>query len=551
MAGFVEEAGMPAARVASRAANPELARVRLFGARRSRTLRARARAWEKIRRWTMVSSGLPFPRGAEEMLDYLASLTEGGCGPSVPVSVASALRLLETAGGVPPGQRLSEDPVWRAAVEAAVEQAQHSAPPPRKAPTLPIAMVISFELYVVNESYPRYQRGYAWVKLVKLWACLRTNDVFGLDPARMSLGAEALTLVLTQSKTTGPGKKHREVKCYVHRLASISGKDWLLSGFRIWQSKDYGFERDYFLPLAGADMDKPLHRMAHYSDAAANSRALLRALKVPAMKEGVGWTERDLHLLPEGLEKFWSEHSERHWLPSVAAAHGVSKGERDFVGRWGIDRCQSNDYVLTSRQIVLGIQRRVLCWLHEGDPGYYEDELHGEIRDFAEKMGVEIGLPLRRIRKVMVSSPGGGGMLGYRFPSLNLDRPSKEGSGSDGEAEEEGPSLGEPQGGTSGGKEPAAPYWVSITRKSGFRRLHRTGGCGVHKVSAPAFEDLEEVSMGCADDYCHLCWPRLGQAAAPLVAAPAPGGASESEVGTGESESSSSPEGPASSSGED
>ena len=37
-------------------------------------------------------------------------------------------------------------------------------------------------------------------------------------------------------------------------------------------------------------------------------------------------------LVPESLVSYYSEHSERHYLPRLAAALGVSREDRDYIG---------------------------------------------------------------------------------------------------------------------------------------------------------------------------------------------------------------------------
>ena len=69
---------------------------------------------------------------------------------------------------------------------------------------------------------------------------------------------------------------------------------------------------------------------------------------------------------------YWSGHSMRHFLPTVAAAIDIGKEQRDYVGRWHINLHQSADYVHTSRQIVLKVQESVNKAIVEGNPFYDE-----------------------------------------------------------------------------------------------------------------------------------------------------------------------------------
>ena len=50
-------------------------------------------------------------------------------------------------------------------------------------------------------------------------------------------------------------------------------------------------------------------------------------------------------LLPDGLETFFSGHSPRNYLTSVAAALGFHKDERAYLGRWSMGMVSSEEYV--------------------------------------------------------------------------------------------------------------------------------------------------------------------------------------------------------------
>ena len=62
-------------------------------------------------------------------------------------------------------------------------------------------------------------------------------------------------------------------------------------------------------------------------------------------------------LLTTAVAGFFTEHSERPWVPSVAAEQGHSKSHLDTLGRWQV--AQSDDYVRTSLQFILQIQASI------------------------------------------------------------------------------------------------------------------------------------------------------------------------------------------------
>ena len=81
------------------------------------------------------------------------------------------------------------------------------APPTRKAPLLPLVMVGSLELMVVDVRAPLYARGLAFCKLLKLWTACRTSGLCGLNPSSLRLNRLGLVGVLEKTKTAGAGKR--------------------------------------------------------------------------------------------------------------------------------------------------------------------------------------------------------------------------------------------------------------------------------------------------------------------------------------------------------
>jgi hypothetical protein len=52
-----------------------------------------------------------------------------------------------------------------------------------------------------------------------------------------------------------------------------------------------------------------------------------------------------------------------------------------------------------------------------------------------------------------------------------------------------------------------APYWASVSKKTKFRRLHRTGGCHVQAESCTEWLPVQVLGEQVADAYCKFCWP--------------------------------------------
>ena len=116
------------------------------------------------------------------------------------------------------------------------------------------------------------------------------------------------------------------------------------TGLTIWLQSNFGFMRDYLLPLPTADLMGTIDARAEYSDMSAMSRKLLTELRMPAWSTFTRSyiTGDEPMLLPQAVA-LYPEHSERNWVNSLAAVLGTPKNERNFLGRWTAS--QSDDYL--------------------------------------------------------------------------------------------------------------------------------------------------------------------------------------------------------------
>ena len=58
----------------------------------------------------------------------------------------------------------------------------------------------------------------------------------------------------------------------------------------------------------------------------------------------------------------------------------------------------------------------------------------------------------------------------------------------------------------------AAPFCVTISRHTGFRRLHKIGGCNIQPWACHKVEYLARVEPGVADASCKTCQRKHGKA---------------------------------------
>ena len=508
---ILQEIQAPSYLLSETAADPEAAIRRVVGKGRARTIRARVKQWMKISTWLSAVHGVPFPLGMGMMLDYLTDMEGGYFGKTIPTSIACALSYIEKMAGFSPADRISTQVFWNQSISAMTLRAELSCAGKsiKKAPQFFVSMLVSLELFVCS-TRSDFHRAFAWTKLLKHWCGLRYDDVQAVDQARLFLGPHCLKAILSRTKTTGPGKATFEAAIYCSVLSSITGLNWLAVGYNLWKSDRFNFPRDYFLPHADKTWDYPKRGMMSYSECSANSRALLLDLHVPVRSFGA-WRESPLKLLKAPAHLFWTEHSERHFCVSVGACIGLDLEATNSIGRWGINKRQSADYILTSRQMVLSAQKKIMQALSTGPCEYDEFELADQLKSFLIKRDDQCNVE-DHVDPLMVLKQGPTGYtLQQPFPMNS--------NGSAGDPPDE-TAAGEPivtsdadsdgEAGTDSRKESDYPYWI-CTSASGFRRLHKCGGCNIAKIGMAswAYVTVQEVQANKADAPCLRCWPEF------------------------------------------
>ena len=156
---------------------------------------------------------------------------------------------------------------------------------------------------------------------------------------------------------------------------------------------------------------------------------------------------------------------------------------------------------MTSRQIVERIQREVVESCFPGQVTYDESELLDNIREFADKHGF-LGSRTRRRHKVLPLKARTTGVL-----SQDADSVSDEELIPDEviEATKE-VALGETVGDED---QHQGLYFVTISRRTGFRRLHLIGGCHVHAEKCQQTVILNSLDSSLFDAACKVCKSKL------------------------------------------
>lgn len=327
---------------------------------------------------------------------------------------------------------------------------------------------MSLELLVTDEEAPTYKRALAWVILIMVWGAMRCDDVQSVLPGRMMLSNYGLKLVLGKSKTTGPDKPQKEVMVHILRTVSLTGVDWLGTGYDIWDNDPYKYKRDYLVMLPNADWTKPRRKFATSSMLSMLMGRLLSQLNVPR-KRGTDWdTSGPFLLLPDGLESYFTGHSPRNFLTSVAAVLGFSKDMRAYLGRWAMGMTSSEEYIRTSRQVVYKIQKSVNQSIVEGrDEQYFEGEAIDALCEEAERMGANPG----RIKKrhTTMNNLSGRYCLGGLYPTMVVQDDDwfvlQEAEADDVAALQE-KVVALPKPPQEGDKDAAYEYFVTISRRT-------------------------------------------------------------------------------------
>ena len=504
LAQVMISAALPVVPIVQALDDPQTAWLHLFAARRGNTLKNRYKAWKPFERWLEIHRGYLYPKSVKDPIDYVQHRIDEGCGRTIPESLSAALGLLEQLGRVVEDARITNDPLWKGHVRSWTAELSSEAPPRKPAEMYTIAMAISLELTTMDVGAPIFQRALSWIVLCMLWGAMRCDDVQAILPHRSSLSNYGLRLVLGKSKTTGPDKMQKEVAVHIHRTVSLTGEDWLRTGFEIWESDEFKFRRDYMVMEPSSDWSKVRRKFLTPAGLSSVISKLLGLLAVPR-RVAFGWELMPhILLLPDGLESFFSGHSPRNFLTSIAAAIGYSRDERAFLGRWTMGMTSSEEYVRTARQVVFRIQKSVNRALVEGrdDDPYFEDEALQKLCDSAEAAGAN---PNRiKKRHTVMSNWTGRYCLGGAYPTREVFDDDWQDPG---DTEEGQAALAESVAKISAGtqvEQSCSKYFITISRRSALRRLHLPGCfvkpdrcCEVHYVDEVTGDDFDAICQAC------------------------------------------------------
>ena len=367
---------------------------------------------------------------------------------------------------------------------------------PRQAKPYTVAILVSLEIFILDNEQELYFRFIAWVMLLACWTSLRVDDIQNVLPETLKVSKRGFTARLARTKTSGPGKLHGQLPIFIHRSITLTGLDWLQTGLEFTALDSFIFPRDYLVPDHNDAYDGFYPKILEPPALANLMRRVLGKLGTPRFQDGAWRTNMAMLLVPGDLLLFWTGHSPRHFLNQAALALGVPKERRDYLGRWSIGRTGSNAYIHTARQVVDSVQLEVVGALLKGSGTIDESELLDELSQFAEDHGL-VGHRMRR----------------RHTQQLNRGLPAFEPQ--DQVSDAEGDFDSDPvDNDLNKFHETPAPtcqpkYFVTVSRRTGLRRLHAHFKCPVRSLRCLDSFDVTSLDETTFDVMCRICRRRL------------------------------------------
>ena len=522
--------------------------LRIGKGRRASTLRKHVKTWWQVREWLMASFSIPWPKVPGHLALYLEARAAEPCGRSVPTSVYKTFMFMEFAGEVGKEDQMQNDLALKNALEEINLRLETVELRDRKqAMHVPTRMVEAWEEATMDEALPRFVRGYAWFKLVKLWGAMRYSDTTGVRMQTAEMDKVCWSADLTRTKTTGPGKKVRIVKVFISKHAYLRKHDWLATGWRLW--KDMAWEanlenRDFMLTTPREDLDGMERKMASYAAASAMTQAMSNHLLA------VDGDEYE-QLLEQGVASCWTEHSERVTLRTWARSSGVEEDVCKRMGRWTPTVDQSYDRAV--RVQILQAQIKIAGFVSENigrqDP-FDEDKVLERVAEKMEAVGYEkdkIDLQVTKLKSFYEFGPPTKRRKQGERPLDPWEE--KEPAGEEAEeiaaelersdsadesiTEEEQMNEEKPRLVTQGS------YVVSTVGRSNRKTLHRVGEC--HRVPGIHFSNFEVIGDNPPEPElyhhaCMICFPRGAVQEEPETDGSSSGDVSSSDTESGEKE---------------
>ena len=316
-------------------------------------------------------------------------------------------------------------------------------------------------------------------------------------------------------QTSWSGSCLCEARYFTERLRLA--RNWLGA----YKHEQFPDKRDYLVPAPNVAFDGFVPKIVEPPTLSNSIRIVLGRLGTPKFQDGFWRANMSVLLAPGDVLLFWTGHSLRHFLNQAALALNISKERRDFLGRWSIGKTGSNAYIHTARQVVEDIQHQVMSSLVNGTACIYESELLDELAKFSDEHNM-VGHRVRRrhaqqLHRDLQQGPFDEGESGAEEPEVEMS------AATDDKMQVQ---LSQTQGSQ-------AKYFVTVSRRTGVRRLHAYFKCPVRTQRCLETYDVERVDEETFDAMCAICKRRMkvDQGEANSESSSTSGDSSSTEVG--------------------
>ncbi len=505
----------PTAVAAAQGGDPRAVLGLLAAGRRASTLRVRIRTWEALERWLWASHGERWPKDWRRVLDYLITRVAEPCGRHTLIGVVYATVFWEKATGWP----LTDNPLWEPSIKELLTRVTGRARGGRSSTALtllPMHLAL-LEAMVVNVDECYWLRCFSGWKALKAWAVLRHSDHRGMSPQLAERHPDRITYTMTQTKTTGRGKRVETRHATLSTGAYVAEASWM----DVWLgllATGMTHERDYLMAAPTRDLSGCVKRELTYAEAAGWSRNLFSRFG-----ETLGMDPQAASLMAQ----CFTEHSERAFLPTHGMALGYNEEALKPLGGW--DASSTQRYMKAAIARTLQVQDEVGVRLRQGwgQPDRMGEQQLLEMlakRLTAQGLDAQVAMEQAELNRMSARPREGGGGAAERGPRAEGGLVAIQDSS---ELREMTGTANAATGSASSGLNPTPlepqpiprttgllpetekGYVVSVSRKTGFRRLHYLNACssvpGIHYMD---YEWLGETlpAESAYDDHCRQCW---------------------------------------------
>ena len=364
LAELLTEGQAPVLEQLRMSSDPRRALLGIMGKTRLATAKKYLRYWNMFRGWLIIERGYPWPKTAADLVDYIFVLKDKPCRPTVPqVWYQAVCWMFRKAGLEGEDWLVGKSSVIENLAQILADLARGQAPTSQAA-RYPIVVLAALEVYIANPSQPPLKRILAGSMLFRSWGTLRLDDLQHMQRSTLRQMGGLVITELGCTKTTGPGKRVRQLPVAVSEEAQLLPLAWLaefLSLIQEFLPKD----RDYLLDEPTKDCRGTTDRRLTHPQATALCKRIISELRVPILK-GSRWVAGEERVVPPLLEDLFSQHSGRAVLPSMSIHVEGDKSKRDCLGRW--KPSASDDYVRTYRSVVAAIQVKTAKAVQSGNP---------------------------------------------------------------------------------------------------------------------------------------------------------------------------------------